>query len=141
MKMFFIQDCTGRGFTSEKMGEDALVEFAEETELERLIYFSRTASVGDSIMIEDESARVTRIQDRESALDVIKFLKSSFGESQKPLAEFTTDLYFFDVCKYKIRRHKDGDFSCVVGNREVRSRNPFQVVAELLEFIQAGEEK
>ena len=140
MKMFFIQDCTGRGFTSEKMGEDALVEFAEETEVERLIYFSRTASVGDSIMIEDESARVTRIQDRESALDVINFLKLSTGH-HRPLSEFTTDWYFFDECKYKVSRHNNGDFSCVVGNREVRSRNPFKVVAELLEFIQTGEEK
>ncbi len=73
-------------------------------------------------------------------MDEIKFLKSSVGEP-RPLAEFTTDCYLFDGCKYKVKRHNNGDFSCVVGNREVRSRNPFQVVAELLEFIQTGEEK
>jgi hypothetical protein len=73
-------------------------------------------------------------------MDAIKFLSSSVSES-RPLSEFTTDLYFFDECKYEVKRHNNGDFSCVVGNREVRSRNPFQVVAELLEFIQTGEEK
>lgn len=73
-------------------------------------------------------------------MDAIKFLSSSVGEP-RPLAEFTTDWYLFDQCKYKVKRHNNGDFSCVVGNREVRSRNPFAVVAELLEFIQTGEEK
>lgn len=73
-------------------------------------------------------------------MDAIKFLSSSFGEA-RPLSEFTTDWYLFDGCKYKVKRHNNGDFSCVVGNREVRSRNPFKVVAELLEFIQTGEEK
>lgn len=73
-------------------------------------------------------------------MDAIKFLSSSFGEA-RPLSEFTTDWYFFDACKYKISRHINGEFTCVLGNREVTSRNPFQVVAELLEFIQTGEEK
>lgn len=73
-------------------------------------------------------------------MDAIKFLKSSFGES-RPLSEFTTDWYLFDERNYKIKRHNNGDFSCVVGNREVRSRNPFEVVAELLEFVQTREEK
>ena len=65
-------------------------------------------------------------------MDAIKFLKSSQRGS---------DWYFFNDCNYKIRRHSNGFFSCVVGNREVRSRNPFTVVAELLEFIQIGEKK
>lgn len=73
-------------------------------------------------------------------MDAIKFLSSSVSEP-RPLSEFTTDWYLFDECKYKVKRHNNGDFSSVVGNREVRSRNPFQVVAELLEFIQTGEAK
>jgi hypothetical protein len=73
-------------------------------------------------------------------MDAIEFLSSS-SSHHRPLSESTTDWYFFDECDYKVKRHNNGDFSCVVGNREVRSRNPFQVVAELLEFIQTGEEK
>ena len=141
MKMFFIQDTTGRGFTSE-MSEYDLTNFALEAsdDADELRDFADGCEVGDSIRLQSEGCRITRTADQPVLLDAIKFLSSSFGES-RPLSEFTTDWYLFDECKYKVKRHNNGDFSCVVGNREVRSRNPFKVVAELLEFIQTGEEK
>ncbi len=141
MKMFFIQDTTGRGFTSE-MSEYDLTNFALETcdDADELRHFVDTCEVGDWIQPQGEGCRITRTADQPVLVDAIKFLGSSIGES-RPLAEFTTDWYLFDGCKYKVKRHNNGDFSCIVGNREVRSRNPFKVVAELLEFIQIGEKK
>lgn len=140
MKMFFIQDTTGRGYACEMSGH-ALPNFALSTEAsEELSDFADGCEVGDSIQMQYEGCTVTRILDQPVLMDAIKFLKSSFGEA-RPLSEFTTDWYLFGECKYKVKRHNNGDFSCVVGNREVRSRNPFKVVADLLEFIQIGEEK
>ena len=141
MKMFFIKDTTGRGFTSE-MSEYDLTNFALEAcdDADELRDFAETCEVGESIQLQSEGCSITRTADRAVFADAIKFLESSFGES-RPLSEFTTDWYLFDDCKYKVKRHNNGEFSCVVGNREVRSRNPFQVVAELLEFIQTGEKK
>ena len=35
----------------------------------------------------------------------------------------------------------DGWYYCILGNREVKSKNLIHLVADLLEFVQAGEEK
>lgn len=141
MKMFFIQDTTGRGFTSE-MSEYDLINFALEAsdDADELREFADGCEVGDSIRLEGEGCRITRTADQPVLVDAIKFLSSSVSES-RPFSDSTSDWYFFDKGRYMIKRLKNGYFSCVIGNREVRSRNPFQVVAELLEFIQTGEEK
>ena len=135
MKTFLINDTTGRGFTSEKMGEGELISFAEDfDDLESIIYFSRTSEIGESLS--SEGCRITRGQDRpDLGESIIHFLKSCEMETL-PASEH----YSFDSGNYTVTM-SDGSHCCIIGNREVKSKNLLHVVAELLEFIQTGEEK
>ena len=114
------------------VGEGDGTDWSGKQEVDRLIAFGE---VGESIEItlDSQACTITRIPD--SGDSTIEFLKS---------CEMTTlpatENFSFDDGQYSISL-SDGWYYCIVGNREVKSKNLLHVVAELLEFIQIGEEK
>lgn len=112
------------------VGEGDGCDWEGKEEVTGLVIFGE---IGEQVTLDSQACTITRIPDRDDY--AIEFLKS---------CEMTTlpatEHFSFDDGQYSISL-SDGCYYCIVGNREVKSKNLLHVVAELLEFIQAGEEK